>query len=280
MLGRHVGLAVAVVSLIATACGASSASAPPSAGPIATSSATTVASASPVASPAASPQASAGFRVVGLDVTADPANPTAACPIKIVFSGRITVAGGSGTVRFKWVSSDGDESPVATKNFSGPGSYDSSTTWTVDEATVPSGAGWSSIEIVDPVGPGSLTASDHASFTFTCGDSGFETIGFGIGGSDADCSILKPGRTFATTDKIRVVATWSPSLRAGTVVTFTLWRDDIVVDGYPAHVTYNVSTKCVHGNVSQGGGTAAVGHYRFEASPDTARAVSGEFDVK
>lgn len=276
MFRRRVGFAVAAISLIATACGASSPSAPPSASPTASASATTV----PVASPIPSPQASAGFRVVGLDVTADPANPTAVCPIDIVFHSRITVDGGSGTVSFRWVSSDGDVSPVGTKNFTGPGSYDDTTSWTVDEATVPSGAGWSSIEIVSPVGPGSLAASPHASFTFTCEDSGFETIGFGIGGSDADCSIAKPARTFATADKIRMVATWSPSLRAGTVVTFTLSRDGVVVDGYPVHITYDVSTKCVHGNLSQGGKTAQVGHYRLEVSPDSARAVSGEFDVK
>jgi hypothetical protein len=276
MFRRHVGLAVAVLSLIATACGASSP--PPStvASPTAAASTAAVATASPIASP----QASAGFRVVGLDVTADPVETTAACPIEIAFHGRITVAGSGGKVSFKWVSSDGDVSSVETHTFTKPGSYDVSTGWTVDEATAPSGAGWSSIEIVDPVGPGSLAASPHASFTFTCDDSGFETIGFGIGGSDADCSIAKPARIFATTDKIRMVATWSPSLRAGTVVTFTLSRDGVVVDGYPVHVTYDVSTKCVHGNVSQGGKTALAGHYRLEVSPDTARAVSGEFDVK
>ena len=276
MLRRHVGLAVAAITLIATACGGSSASAPPSASPTATSSATSVAAVSPIASP----QASAGFRVVGLDVTADPSNPTASCPIEIAFRGRIAVAGNGGKVSFKWVSSDGDVSSVESHTFTEAGSYDVSTGWTVDAATVPSGSGWSSIEVVDPVGTGSHTVSPHASFTFTCDDSGFETIGFGIGGSDADCSIAKPARTFATTDKIRMVATWSPSLRAGTVATITLSRDGAVVDGYPVHITYDVSTKCVHGNVSQGGKTALAGHYRFEISPDTARAVSGEFDVK
>jgi hypothetical protein len=50
-----------------------------------------------------------------------------------------------------------------------------------------------------------------------------------------------------------MVATWSPSLRAGTVVTFKL---------------------------SQGGKTALAGHCRLEVNPDTAGAVSGEFDVK
>ena len=277
MVRRHVGFAIAVISLIALACGGSSPSAPPSAGASATASATTVAA----SLPSADPHAPAGFRVVGLDLTADPAKATAACPIEIAFHGRITVAGSGGKVSFKWVSSDGDVSSVETHTFTEPGSFDVSTGWTVDEATVPGGAGWSSIEIVDPIGSGSLTASPHASFTFTCDDSQWlATIGFGIGGSDADCSIAKAKRTFFTTDKVRVVVTWSPSLRAGTVATFTLSRDGVVVDGYPAHVTYDVSTKCIHGNVSQGGGTAVAGHYRVEISTDTARAVSGEFDVK
>lgn len=280
MFRRHVGFAVAAISLIATACGASSPSAPPSASPTASASATTVA----VASPIPSPQASAGFRVVGLDVTADPANPTAACPIKIVFHSRITVDGGSGTVSFRWVSSDGDVSPVETKNFTGPGSYDRTTSWTVDEATVPSGAGWSSIEIVSPVGPGSLAASPHASFTFTCvhpqpvptPTNGpvpeIQTIGFGTGGSG--CDLTGIARTFSAGVTVYNVATFSPLPDS---VTITVSKDAVVIYG-PTTAKLDASVGCQTGRMPN----LEVGHYKVVMTVVASEMppLTGEFDVK
>ena len=109
-------------------------------------------------------------------------------------------------------------------------------------------------------------------------DNDIEAIGFGIGGSDADCSIAKPLETFTSTDHIRMVASYWPSLQAGTVVTFSLTREGSLIDGYPVTTTLDVATKCVHGNISNG--HLVAGHYRLDVAPDTARAISAEFDVR
>lgn len=287
MLRRHVAFLVATISVMTIACtqsspgqaagGGSSAapSAAPSAGQFPDRSASP---GSATASPSAAPAATA-LRVVALDLRADPAESVGACPLEITFTSTITVVGGSGSVSYRWRSSDGDVSPVKSVSFTKPGSMIVSSTWTVDAAALPTHAGWSSIELVDPA-PGSSTPSAApAAFAFTCPkDDDIEAIGFGIGGSDADCSIAKNLRTFTSTDHIRMVANYWPSLRAGTVVTFSLRRDGVLVEGYPVTVTYDASTKCVHGNVSNG--HLAAGHYRLDVEPDTARAVGGEFDVR
>jgi len=216
---------------------------------------------------------------VKLDLRAHPAESVGTCPLKITFTSTISVTGGGGMVSYRWRSSDGDVSAVDSVSFTGPGSQTVSSTWTVDAATLPTHAGWSSIELVDPTPGSSTPTAAPAAFAFTCPeDDDIEAIGFGIGGSDADCSIAKSLRTFTSTDHIRMVANYWPSLRAGTVVTFSLRREGVLVDGYPVTATYDVSTKCVHGNVSNG--HLAAGHYRLDVEPDTARAVGGEFDVQ
>jgi hypothetical protein len=282
MFHRPVAVAVAAVALIATGCGAAGAagpSSPPSASQNAASSTTAAAAAaSPIASATASPAASDGPRVVGIDLIADPANITSVCPIKITFNGRITAAGGHGQVSYRWVSSDGDKSATETVSFSGPGTAEVTSDWRMDDANVPSRAGWSSIEIVDPAAGSTVVASPHASFAFTCDPNGFETIGFGIGGSDADCSLATHSKTFAPTDRIRLIADYSPSLQANTVVTISLTRGGVAIDGYPLDITLHESTKCLHGNVSKG--HLDPGHYRLDIVPDTSRSISGEFDVK
>jgi hypothetical protein len=277
---RVVVLLIATVSIAATACGTPGPAA--TAGPpttLAPPSASPLAKVSPSAAPSPS-ISSAAFHVVGLTLKASPADPIGACPVKIAFSGEVTTVGGTGTVSFQWVSSDGDRSPVKTIDFGKSAVMDISSDWTVDPVSLPTHAGWSSIEILGP--PSTISdavTSARADFVFTCDqDTDIEMIGFGIGGSDADCSIKTPERTFSTTDPIRMVATWSPSLVKGTVVTVTLTRNGEVVDGYPVSPTFNESTRCIHGLVSQH--ALVAGHYRFEAAPDTARSVAGEFDVK
>jgi hypothetical protein len=106
--------------------------------------------------------------------------------------------------------------------------------------------------------------------------SGFETIGFGLGGSG--CTIAKLMTTFATDDPIRVNAEYTPSLPAGTVVTIDLSRDGFDVPGYPHSLTFKTATKCIYGNISPG--TLPTGHYRMDVAPDSAPAISGEFDTK
>lgn len=106
--------------------------------------------------------------------------------------------------------------------------------------------------------------------------SGFETIGFGLGGSE--CTIATLMETFAPDDPIRVNAEYTPSLPAGTVVTIDLSRDGTEVRGYPQTVTFKTATKCVYGSISPG--TLPAGHYRLEVVPDSAPAITGEFDTK
>jgi hypothetical protein len=80
-----------------------------------------------------------------------PQTYTGACPIKVRFPSRITVAGGAGTVTWLWESSDGDRSPEQKTIFDRPGTADVSSSWTFDETPGPNGYAYQSIQILDPV---------------------------------------------------------------------------------------------------------------------------------
>ncbi len=125
-----------------------------------------------------------------------------------------------------------------------------------------------------PSGP--ATSATKPAFTVDPNYSGFETIGFGLGGSQ--CTIDTLMRTFAPDDPIRVNAEYTPSLPAGTVVTIHLTRDGIEVRGYPQTVTFETGTSCVYGSINPG--RLGPGHFRLEVVPDSAPAISGEFDTK
>src|SRR5688572_21352224 len=84
------------------------------------------------------------------------------------------------------------------------------------------------------------TSSAGPTFSLDPNYSGFETLGFGLGGSE--CTIDTQMRTFAPDDPIRVNAEYTPSLPAGTVVTIHLTRDGIEVRGYPQTVTFETAT--------------------------------------
>ena len=279
MIRPAVAILIATMAVATSACSSTGSTAT-----VSPATAPASASAAPAASPAATarpstPASPPALRVTGLEVKADPADHIGACPIEIAFSAHISVAG-SGTVSYKWISSDGDASEVKTLTFPGTGSQDVTSTWTVNRDTVPTHAGWSSIDIISPASAAANSSpSAQAAFVFTCdADDDVEAIGFGIGGSDADCSIAKNARTFAPTDPVRMVANWWPSLASGTIVTIRLTRNGELVDGYPVTTNLHESTKCVHGPVSQG--FLPVGHYRMDVMPDTARAIGAEFDVK
>jgi hypothetical protein len=229
--------------------------------------------------PGASTAPSSLFHVVGLELRADPADHIGPCPIVITFTATVA-ADRAGSATYRWLSSDGDASAPKAIVFARPGPITVTSTWRVSPEDVPTHAGWSSIELLDtPSGLPDGATSARADFAFTCDtDDDIESIGFGIGGSDANCSIAKPMLTFAPTDPVRMVANWWPALASGTVVTIRLVRDGDGVYGYPVTTTFHESTKCVHGSVSPG--FLQTGHYRLDVEPDTARAVGGEFDVK
>lgn len=263
---------VATVAL--GACGAEAGT--PATEPIPSATLSPVGTAAPTPRPSTSP-----FRVVAIDLEADPSEHVGACPVVITFRGHITADGGPGTVSYRWVSSDGERSPVQTLEFTRSEALAVSSHWTVDRSTVPTHAGWSSIEVSDPMPSGAAAAapSPRAQYAFTCdGDDDVQAIGFELGGSDTDCSIAKPARTFAPDDPIRMVADWHPPLPAGTVVTARLTREGALVSGYPLNISFDVATKCVHGQVSPG--HLSSGRYVLDLVPNTARAVRGEFDVR
>jgi hypothetical protein len=284
MLSRRIAIVVATISVVAAGCGSASPARPAGSGSTGEPSAGSSQGASPssttaIASPTAHPSARS-IQVTGVTVSADPVAPVGDCPLEITFKATITAVG-DGDVSYRWLSSDGDVSAMKSVVFKGASAMTVSADWTVDAKTLPTHAGWSTIELVNPT-PGSSAAWPEATpapFAFTCSDDNdIEAIGFGIGGSDEDCSIAKHLDTFDPTDHIRMVADWWPSLVAGTKVTFSLTRDGVTVKGYPATFTYAVSTKCVHGNVSTANMLA--GTYRLDIEPDTARAISGTFDVR
>ncbi len=86
------------------------------------------------------------FRVVELTLRADPFNYKGRCPVTIRFTGRISVAGGGGTVSYRFLRSDGASAPVQSITFSQPGSKTVTTTWQLGKSF----QGWQAIQIYDP----------------------------------------------------------------------------------------------------------------------------------
>jgi hypothetical protein len=107
-----------------------------------------------------------GPRVVEAMLRADPFNYEGTCPVEIRFSGRISVAGGPGSVTYRFIRSDGASAPVQVLNFDGPGSKNVSTTWRLGAPTSRFNPyrGWQAIKILDPV----EKQSNKASFTLRC----------------------------------------------------------------------------------------------------------------
>jgi hypothetical protein len=87
-----------------------------------------------------------GFRIVELALRADPFDYTGPCPITIEFSGRVSVAGGGGTVSYKFLRSDGASAPVQTLEFDSAGSKPVVTRWSLGGSF----SGWRAIKTFDP----------------------------------------------------------------------------------------------------------------------------------
>lgn len=84
--------------------------------------------------------------------------------MKITFSGHVSVAGGSGTVSYKFLRSDGAIAPVRTLTFDGPGTQEIEDTWTLGSASRREYTGWQAVQIIEP---GDWT-TDKATFRITC----------------------------------------------------------------------------------------------------------------
>jgi len=102
------------------------------------------------------------FQVTGASLQADPINYVGVCPVRITFSGRISV-NGSGTVSYKFLRNDGASAPIQTLTFDGPGSQDISTTWDIGGAGF-NYSGWEQIQILDP----QTMTSNQATFNIQC----------------------------------------------------------------------------------------------------------------
>ena len=100
------------------------------------------------------------FRVVEAFLRADPSNHAGPCPVTIHFSGRISVVGGSGTVSYKFIRSDGASAPIQTLHFDSPGSKDIHTTWTLGGPYT----GWQAVHIFEP----NEIESERAEFRIQC----------------------------------------------------------------------------------------------------------------
>lgn len=110
--------------------------------------------------PPNTPVPPSGFRIVDVTLDADPATYNGACPAMIRFSGRISVTGGSGTVTYKFLRSDGAIAPIQTLRFTGPGSQSVTTSWQLGISY----DGWEQIQILTP----SDIQSNQATFSLRC----------------------------------------------------------------------------------------------------------------
>jgi len=108
-------------------------------------------------------QPKTGFRVIEAFSMGPQYIENGPCPQKIIFRARISVAGGSGNVSYKWLYSDGGSLPVQTLYFEGPGSKDIETDWTLG-APGTSYSGWVQLQIYDPT---EIQAA-KANFTTNC----------------------------------------------------------------------------------------------------------------
>jgi hypothetical protein len=80
--------------------------------------------------------------------------------VTLRFSGRISAVGGSGTVSYRFLRSDGASAPVSAVTFDSPGSKDVQTTWMLGRSY----DGWQSLKILDP----QERESERAVFQVTC----------------------------------------------------------------------------------------------------------------
>ncbi len=125
-----------------------------------------VLAARPAAAPGAAGAPPQGFRVVKVSLRADPRDYSGPCPVKISFSGRISVVGGQGTVSYKFLRSDRFSAPVESLTFDSPGSKTVATSWRLGALTprFQPFSGWQAIQILEP----QAMKSDKAAFRINC----------------------------------------------------------------------------------------------------------------
>jgi hypothetical protein len=105
-----------------------------------------------------------GFRVIDVhESRARPDRHRGRCPVEIKFKVRVSVAGGAGTVSYRWLRSDGANAPIETIRFSEPGSKDIEDYWQIG-GRGSSYDGWKQLQIYDP----EELRSDRILFSVRC----------------------------------------------------------------------------------------------------------------
>lgn len=111
--------------------------------------------------------ASGGLRVVSATLSAAPASYSGPCPTTVHFSGKVTVEGDGGEVSYRFVRSDGGTGPATTLRFTGGGSQEVSTTWTLG-APGSKYSEWVAVQVLTP----QELRSAPAEFTVACDPEG------------------------------------------------------------------------------------------------------------
>jgi hypothetical protein len=108
--------------------------------------------------------------VTEVSLRAEVSKNASGCPVTVNFTGHIT-AKGRGTVKYRFVRSDGATSGVRTLDFASSGSLPVTTTWTLGDATLlPTYEGWQAVKVLSP----NELESNHAdgAFVISCGGAG------------------------------------------------------------------------------------------------------------
>lgn len=103
------------------------------------------------------------FRVTSVRVSVDPASFTGSCPKTFTFTARI-IANQRGTVRYRWLRSDGAQSSIKTLTYHGMGSRTVTSTWSLGGYEKTYTNYWKKIKIISP----NSMVSKPALFTLRC----------------------------------------------------------------------------------------------------------------
>ena len=104
-----------------------------------------------------------GIKVTKVEVSVSPENFTGFCPKKFIFTARIS-ATGRGTVRYRWIRSDGATSPPKTLSYSLSSTKTVTSYWELGAAGKTYRNYWKAIEILEP----RRFVSERAIFSLNC----------------------------------------------------------------------------------------------------------------
>lgn len=111
-------------------------------------------------------------RVTEASLTADNAQVSGPCPLRVVFNGYITM-NGPGTVRYTFARSDGATGPIQEMEFRQAGRQAVSIAWTLGDASaLPHFEGWQALRILSP----NSFESGRATFTIDCREPGLTVV--------------------------------------------------------------------------------------------------------